>query len=579
MPPRDYRKEYKEKLSAFKNATASYEVSPVNAKLLADAYMDIRRVTLMAVSVGVVFDEGKQDRAFIAAADKFGKDFWSDVTKVPKSFVDHYIRQFRDEMRVAAGSHGEYDRDQITQRYYDAMELAGKSIKKVKSDALEEMYYEAKHLIGKERADRVFEMHPKYYGMVPNLSALHKEEQDKLHAEQRRAAAEKQAARSKQLDEENEQMLEEFTAKTNTRAQQQREAEEARYDAMEDANGIIERAFKKEDLSERLIAFLEKKEADIETVDKDYAGKSKDTKKEIKKAISEDIKFLEDLQGYTKRLYEYGQGDNMGPVDSTVRNIQAKLPAQLERLFSTLPKEKPGSMEHKDRLEMIQACGSMIVNTQRFANTAAENGTPLKDVEFKNPMDTVRQTLKLFSKELDRIPKDDDDSELFTTFKDALKEAANGGSIKNLWDASSDYYNGRRGIIFGPFTEVGKHRLHMADHVYEFLKDVKWKTLEKESERWAETLKAAAPKVGATAEKKLNEMSNEARVAEIMRRRENMNNSVVEETAEKFGVNKETVQQAFDTVKAENNVATNESEVSALDQPQVNAPTNSIGGF
>ena len=87
MPPQDYRKEYREKLSAFKNATASYEASPRNAKLLADAYMDIRRVTLVADSAGVVFDEGKQDRAFIAAADKFGKDFWSDVTKVPRSFV------------------------------------------------------------------------------------------------------------------------------------------------------------------------------------------------------------------------------------------------------------------------------------------------------------------------------------------------------------------------------------------------------------------------------------------------------------------------------------------------------------
>ena len=98
-----------------------------------------------------------------------------------------------------------------------------------------------------------------------------------------------------------------------------------------------------------------------------------------------------------------------------------------------------------------------------------------------------------------------------------------------------------------------------------------WQSGEFEKTYWANK---NAPKVEEPAEKKLNEMSNEARVAEIMQRREDMDNSVVEETAEKFGVDKETVQQAFDTVKAENNVATNESEVFVPDQPQVNNLVN-----
>lgn len=574
MPPKNFSKEYKEKLSAFKNATASYEVSPVNAKLLADAYMDIRRVTLVADSMaGVVFDEREQDRAFIAAADKFGKDFWNDVTKVPRSFVNHYIRQFRDEMRVAAGSHGEYDRDQITQRYYEAMDLAGKSMKTVKSDTLEEMYYEAKHLIGKERVDHIFEMHPKYYGMVPNLSALHKEEQDKLFAEQRRIEAERAAARSKQLAEETEQMLEEFAAKSNARAQLQEEDEEARYDAMEDANGIIERAFKNEDLSERLSAFLKKKEAVSEAIDEVYADKTVEEREEIEKALDDDITFLTDLQRHTKRLYEYGQGDDMRPIDATVKTIQNKFPAQLERLFATLPNEEPGSMEHKDRLEMIQACGSMIAITQRFANTAAENGTPLKDVEIKEPLDTVRKTLQLFSKELDRIPKDDDDSELFTTFKDALKEAANGGSMKNLWDASSDYYNGRRGIIFGPFTEVGKHRLHVADHVYEFLKDVKWKTLEKEAQRKAEAPKAEQPKEEKKVAPSQANLSPEERGENGREARQNMQNGEREALIAKYqahGIPREMIEEGLQAIA--NGQYNNDAP--ANEQPQLNNLVN-----
>lgn len=101
-----------------------------------------------------------------------------------------------------------------------------------------------------------------------------------------------------------------------------------------------------------------------------------------------------------------------------------------------------------------------------------------------------------------------------------------------------------------------------------------WQSKEFEKTYWANKNE---PKVEEPAEKKLNEMSNEARVAEVMQRRENIDNSVVEETAEKFGTNKETVQQAFDTVKAENNAPTNENEVSVPDQPQLNTSMNSIG--
>ncbi len=597
MPPRNYRKEYREKLSAFKSATASYEVSPGNAKLLAEAYMDIRHVTLAGEqTAGLVIDVDKQNKAFIDAADKFGKDFWSGVSKVPKKYVDHYIRQFREEMHVAAGSHGEYDRDQIAQRYYDAMDLAGKSLHKMKSDVLENMYYEAEHLIGKERVDRIFEMHPDYYDMVPNLSALHKEEQDKLLAEERRLAAEKEAERAKQRAEKNEKILEDYTAEINARAQRQQEAEEARYEALDDANGIIGRAFKDEDLSERLSAFLEKKEADFEKVNEIYKDESVDERAKIKKAISEDIAFLSDLKRHTERLYNYGQGDDMRPLDNTVKVIQNKFPAQLERLFATLPNEQPGSMEHKDRLEMIQACGSMLAITQRFANTAAEQGMPLKDVEVKDPLITARKTLQLFSKELDRIPKDDDDSELFTSFKNALNEAANGGSMKNLWDASSDYYNGRRGIIFGPFTEVGKHRLHLADHVYEFLKDIKWKTLENEAQKRAEEAQAKAaqqkveepkaeevkdqpkaeePKVDQPkAEEPKVGQPTDARIENGRKGTQNILNGDREALIARFqklGLPREVIEEQLDAA-LESNQQNNDAP--AVEQPQLNNPVN-----
>ena len=105
-----------------------------------------------------------------------------------------------------------------------------------------------------------------------------------------------------------------------------------------------------------------------------------------------------------------------------------------------------------------------------------------------------------------------------------------------------------------------------------------WQSKEFEKTYWANK---NAPKVEEPAEKKLNEMSNEARVAEIMRRRENMDNSVVEETAEKYGVDKEMVQRAIETANAGNDV---EVDVEALSgrkieemDDQLNTSTNSIG--
>ena len=589
MPP--LKQQYAQMLDSFEQSIESFDATPENMDTLFNDYYKIRKFLYDAEGVYAdvkypSLDKNRPVQAFIAAADKFGEPFWGQFRYVPEGFAKEYIKRFREEVRTAAKSHGAYDKEHLAQRFYDTMKIAylnENSDKLTLSPDIEKMYSEVKKLIGEERADHIFEIEPDYYRIMPNVKAAHEKEirQQNMQAaaERRRLEKERAAELKRQQEAREKEINEKIERDVKAKIERAQKADEEHYDILENANVIIKKAFENAGLSKQLSALLEKKEADVETVDKVYADKTVDEREEIEKAINEDITFLTDLQEYTERLYEYGQGDDMRPIDATVKTIQNRFPAQLDRLFAALPNEEPGSMEHKDRLEMIRACGSMLVNTQRFANVAAASGLPLNGVEVKDPMTTVRKTLQLFSEELDRIPKEDDDSELFTTFKDALEAAANGGSIKNLWDASSDYYNGRRGRLFRPFTEVGRHRLDVSDHVYEFLKDVKWKTLEKESERWAETLKAAAPKVGATAEKKLNEMSNEARVAEIMRRRENMNNSVVEETAEKFGVDKETVQQAFDTVKAENNVATNENEVSAPDQPQVNAPTNSIGGF
>ena len=496
MPPRDFRKEYTEKFSEFRQAIKSYENTPENARILAEKYGEIRRITVSGRDNGFKADLDTQDKAFAKAAKKFGEDFVDAAYRVPKSFAQSRIKQFQEELREAAAG-GRYDRDQLTQRYCDVMNLAGKSLERKKLNGVENMYYDMRKLVGKDAAAYPFRAHGEYYEMAPDLVAVHKREdaQQKEEARQRRLEEERLEALRQQSAAYHEELNEKLTDEIDAKLEQEQEVNEEQYYNMQDSNAIIKKAFKKENLSERLSAFLKKKEAASETIDEVYADKTVEEREEIEKAIDEDITFLRDLKRHTKRLCEYGQGDDMRPIDNTIRAIQTKFPAQLDRLFDTLSTEKPGSMEHKDRLEMIQSYGSMLVNTQRFANAAAENGTKLKNVEVKDPMAAARDILKKFSTELDRIPKDDENSKLFTSFRAALKRAADGsGSLENLSKASMKYFNARHGRFFRPFTEVGRHRLDVADHVYEFLQDVKYETLEKEAEKWAEAPKAEQPK-------------------------------------------------------------------------------------
>ena len=499
MPP--LKQQYAQTLDEFERSIESFDATPENMEILFNDYYKIRKFLYDAEGVYAdvkypSLDKNRPVQAFIAAADKFGEPFWGQFRYVPEGFAKEYIKRFREEVRTAAKSHGAYDKEHLAQRFYDTMKIAysnENSDKLTLSPDIEKMYSEVKKLIGEKLADHIFEKEPDYYRIMPNVNAAHEKEirrQNMLaDAERRRLEKERAAELKRQQEERENKNVEKITHDAKIKLEKEQKVHEEHYDLLENANVIIEKAFKHEELSERLSALLEKKEAVSEAIDDVYADKTDDEREEIATALNDDITFLTDLQRHTERLYEYGQGDDMRPIDATIRNIQAKFPAQLDRLFAALPNEEPGSMEHKDRLEMIQACGSMLVNTQRFANAAANSGLPLNGVEVKNPMDTVRKTLQLFSEELDRIPKDDDDSELFTTFKDALEAAANGGSLKDLSTASMNYYNGRKGIIFGPFTEVGKHRLNVSDHVFEFLEDIHYGALTKEVER-----KAAAPK-------------------------------------------------------------------------------------
>ena len=505
MPP--LKQQYAQMLDSFEQSIESFDATPENMDALYNDYYKIRKFLYDAEGVYAdvkypSLDKKRPVQAFIAAADKFGEPFWGQFRYVPEGFPKEYIKRFREEVRTAAKSHGAYDQEHLAQRFYDTMKIAylnENSDKLTLSPDIEKMYSEVKKLIGEERADHIFEIEPDYYRIMPNVKAAHEKEirqQNMQAAAERRRLEKERAAELKRQQEAREKEINDKIEKdVKAKIERAQKADEEHYDILENANVIIKKAFEKEDLSERLSALLEKKEADSKAIDKICANKTDEERETIEQSLNDDVAFLNDLKKYTKRLCEYGQGDDMRPIDATVKTIQNKFPAQLERLFAALPNEEPGSMEHKDRLEMIQACGSMLVNTRRFANTAAASGLPLNGVEVKDPMATVRKTLQLFSEELDRIPKDDDDSELFTTFKDALEAAANGGSLKDLSTASMNYYNGRKGILFGPFTEVGKHRLNVSDHVFEFLEDIHYGALEKEAQKKAEQPKAAAPRV------------------------------------------------------------------------------------
>ena len=564
MPPqKNYAEEYSEKFSEFRDAIQSYDNTPENAKILAEKYGEIRQITLTGRQIAKLkIDEDLQDKAFTEAAEKFGKDFLKEVKKVPKVFAQSRIQQFREEIRELANSGVGYDKDQLARRYFDVMRLAGKSLDRKKLDGVKNMYHDVRKLIGKERADLIFEAHRDYYEMAPGLLEERKQEEEQ----------QKEAARQQRLEEENAQLEEE------------QEVDEERYYNLRDANATIKKAFEKKELSEHLNALLAKKEADSKAIDKICANKTDEERETIEQSLNDDVAFLNDLKKYTKRLCEYGQGDDMRPIDGTVKTIQNRFPTHLNHLFSAPPTEKPGSVEHKDRLEMIQACGSMLVNAQRFVNAAAEIDMPLKRVEVKDPMATTRNILKKFSTELDRIPKNDDNTKLFTSFKSALKRAADGsGSLENLYKASMKYFNARRGRLFRPFTEVGRHRLDIADHVVEFLKDVKYETLEAEAERKAEAQKAAEAKKVAPSQANL---SPEERGENGWAARQNMQNGRREEfiaELQALGFTREEIEEqkaAFESLNnGNNNLADAENAPANEDQLQQQQGGLQMGNF
>ncbi len=475
--PEQFKQLFSEMMAMYEFRASTPNRSPEKAKELAENFMKIRGLALQAdKEKGITFDEERQQKAFQDTANKFGKNFWGEFKKVPNTFADEKIKQYQEAL---AG--GKMSNSLLEHSYFEMMEIAQRSNKVPKPFVIEKLYFDTKAIIGEERVNRIFRTNA-MDTLAPNLAKSFKEnelkkaeERMKLEAEeaerQRKLEEAQKAEREKRQKAEREKHTEEvITADVDKKIAAEQLTDEERYEKWADANGILESTFKDDELSDRMNALLEKAE-------------NEETEDEVQ---NDDYSLLKDLKRHTKRLYDYAQGDDKGALDTTIKTIQNRYPNQMDRLFKTLLNDEPGSMMHKDHLEMIQRCGAIMVNTQRFANKAAEQGLTMEGVNTnKEPIDIVRDTLKKFSVELDRIPKDDDNSEHYTRFQEALQAAANGGSLANLLEKSREYFDARVGRFFRPFTEVGRHRLDVADHVYEFLIDVKCKTLEKEAQRKA----------------------------------------------------------------------------------------------
>ena len=192
-----------------------------------------------------------------------------------------------------------------------------------------------------------------------------------------------------------------------------------------------------------------------------------------------DIEFLNFLAEQTRDLHTYVTENDTAGIEKTVRAIQETYPDQAERLSTEIQEHNtPGSFIYNEHMEMLMACNTTLTIARQYTDFAARDGI-VGDVPAKagDPLETVRDTLSLFSHQLNPNPSFGKNTKEFTYFYNVLEDAASYGSLEKLHEAASAYAKKGDGVFSG---KVGRQRVEMAKRVCEFLESVDYKSYEPE---------------------------------------------------------------------------------------------------
>lgn len=380
------------------------------------------------------FDKERCNKAFQAAVDKMGMQFCNHLSSIPQEFVDEEIDSFTRAVAVYDDSNNPEKAQNLTTKYLDTVKLVLKNDSVNRTTLIQNMYDAVKKKCGEAAADRIVEIEESSYklsNMVDSINA-------------RKQAAEK-----------------------NERKQQ---AER------EDAAGFAWKGKWAKPVEIVNENFLDPKLVNWVLSTRSAA----DNKKQLILDSNEDRAFMNLMAESGNLLYDFAIGNHVRPIDNVVKNVYEDYTKAHEYFTEAISSGEVGSTLYKARLEAMTVCGAMGLMASRFISVAKANTLGFENVRDVDPMAPLRETLTVLRDEMERIPKSGNDTQLYTSLNNAINGVIDnaGISLEELHTAAEQYFNARKGSIFGPLTAAGKQRLDIANRVIGFLDVVHYKRLD-----------------------------------------------------------------------------------------------------
>ena len=374
---------------------------------------------------GQPYDKDRFMKAFEESAFIFGEPFWGLGAAIPMSIPEKYIRELGEKMeKLNSGEPMSLENEKDLARFFRTTIMAvhrGEQKPTPETKELLNGYYltiqqklqpaAAEKVYGSTSFDKVF---PEY----------------KAIAEETRARIEGKVKNEQRLAQEQE----------------------------ENRKGLLFNLCKANTLSDHVNSLLDD---EINPPEKEVFSK-------------EDHSILIEMREDAKSLGNcfLKEKSNILPTyQSTFENIQTKYPGYIDWFHEKLQNAEPGSNAYKTTFQALIYCGAMLSVTQQYVKARHDSGLFPEDqgVAICDAAVSVRKMLSVFKEAFQAFPQSGS-SKIFSELKNSIDQAINGeGTLQDVLDKAKAYHEARKGILFSPFTDVGKHRLDMADKLIFFI--------------------------------------------------------------------------------------------------------------
>ena len=377
---------------------------------------------------GQPFDKDRYMAAFERSALMFGEPIWTRANGIPMSIPEKHLREFREQLEAFNnGARSPEDEDNLARSFRTAVGAAYRGQQKPSEEVKNQLkgyYLTIKENCRPEAVDKIY-VEVGFDKIFPEFAAETKAGRERL----------------KQLGD---------------LSQARADARSKILNALSGTGGTvlqIQSLIAADDANPKHAAFV---------------------------GLDEDI--LENMQEDMQKLDQcYRSERSVIGLEKSLKNIHDQYPKYINKIQGKIQKFQPGSFAYKNSIEALSLCGAMLIGSQQYVKNRLEsNLIPGEQIPVRDATDCLKQTLSVFKEAFQAFPRRGS-TRIFADLKDSIDKVINGeGTLQDVLDKAQAYYGARKGTYFGPVTDLGKHRLFVADKLIDFLGHLDVAGLDKE---------------------------------------------------------------------------------------------------